>query len=1671
MENKIKKILKEAIVIIISIAMIMSGIFSSISIAQATSLYSQLGTNKALCSPILNGNNYSEEDWNRWEMIVWGIFLSNFCQPLIDDYQSAFNTGAGGSNGAGFKALAFGSGNDSANNKLIKDFCSYAIGQQKQSARQLYVTYNKLVDNKIVIKSDPNMADSEYRAARFKDFFITSSNKKKGEERVEDDGTKILDLENAFANISVSDVYEYYTDGGAVYNGSRSERSADLLYSDMSTYTAYVPTFWLKTTDNKFVKVLDYTDPWDIQIVSSIMGKIANTDYQKDFLTAFESNYDNNVELKLDCFGNIVTSQSKIILPAAANQHLTVDRKVNLLNSLVLNNNTGAITSRKLVESAAQYEENNFDFGTGLGDLMLGDAPALSGSTSKLKNGQTFVFYDLTTAVMSKLGNHEYSTFDYGNILMDFFNKADINEETQKYNLRIETVNKLSDGWSCEQFSAKSSSFGDNTALIYTQLAASLISTHLNTERQPEYLTQITFVNGDKTNIFGTPVAIPVGADINKDTKHQTMVLRRFYNFLYKSCKDGIKTISGDVTAVSLQKTFQDANTINEMATDIEDRGLVNHYKLATGDDVSKFKVKDFWSSNDFSKKTSRIIIAYPTSDVMTSVADILGLSQGTEFSVYSPYIYMTYLEWYGIIDSYTGILKGEEATSELNEDIFDPTLDATQTEVGDVADTQTPEDTEKAVLNLSYLMLSPEEGRQYRSQIQRNAMTDWILDNYEKMTFGDTSGSYLSTGDGSGGFLAIDSYSENMFTSAFIENYVNICVWLIMILFVLMIVIGLLKGRKLIWFITTSFVIVTTILLMPSSGELVPYFSSNLVQRIFSDNMTNWSINEAITNASIEKDMARQKISGVSADEAEQIVYLVKQLNVINLDRSLMIKKDISSKTLPTMKGSYSEIQSIASARWILPVVMRQFSQEDAAADYLYIPVGDLMDDFSNLYWMYDSNNAQIINGISPTYTSGDTPENDDMSEQSYTNPGGTIIDDAERSEIYDDINGHFLDYKKMENNSLYNNSPIDYRSISYRVKDPKNLVHTYSFIIDGLTIPSRNDYFTRDTYNPETSFESYASTGYTKAPTNFTHITRKIEDIAGTYDRADRDTMQSVFGYLWATESSSHYFYQLVKDSFKPDISLGELIGKIQGQYNKDENGIEVRDNFMYATKNATAADDGTPTGYVRDILDLECMFNNLVPYLYQTQLIAGGTDGEHGALQKADGTPEKIDDSYPIYEGENLSFLYRSNWVVKLMECPEYNKTMTVKDSNGTKYNVLNPLLPDCYPDARPMVFSEAQMKYLNLDESDLNVIELKCLEANKQVAKKWTLLINYAGTGGITCEVLMRQMALDATMIFNEVFSPTAVIGLRYSLLPQSLDLRNISFDSVMKMLMINVTKDNSYIYGNTMRSVIESSDILVQLVLLAVTWMCSVWIPFIRNLLMAFLFYMGILAALRSILADNKFKMKVVGGQLISNILFLVLTMGYYLVFYAMLEITNVDDVLTKGSLSANPGNPIWMLIIIGAASIAYIALMHALINLCYKNSRDMGMHIYQSFATSAVRGVSNKLKSIKSDLDFRNSDGKSGGASGSSGNSSKKPMKKDESERASKGKGGKAEAVEVKPESAESKKRRSDQAEKKQDQQSSGYNYKVDKDTESDRDIEAAANIDSKIKGGESTNK
>lgn len=1619
--KKLKHIMKNLIITLMCVISLSSAILSITVSANAGAYYVQLGSNAALGSPVLN-ENFVTDDWNKWELIVWGTFLSNFCVPLIDDYKSALIPNSGsGSNGAGYKALCFGTGNDSNNNETIKELTDYAVNVQKTSMQTVYVSYTYVERDNIIAQADPNNYTGNgkvIREANFNDFVMVEwawredyHDKKEIDENYKDaiNSTNVKGNKKDDSNEDQKHLINLVSGDTAdvsklksIYNSyviSESEYLYDSEY-DLTAMAGTIPTFWIKGSDSKYIKVFDFMDPWDIQIASCLVSKASSDSSMKsNFMTAYKNAMGGKKKVCMDFFGNLVLDDGKMVIQSASNQNLTKDKKINLVNSFIMNNTYQDLSADRILKNARQYvNEKAFHIEFGGINAAL---PALSGSTTKLGSGSTYIYYDSDCATI-KVGENGH----YGKALTDFLDAAKIELETQKFNLKVEVVNPISDNFWGLSTETKDT---DSGAMACHMMAASIMSTWLNDDKQkPEILDQILMIDGSKVDLFEkNPIAVPVA--IKNDNKELANRTREMYNFFYQCYSGAVK----DSTAGSFSHSELKTN-VREHVKCGEDLGKLLAGELVEGygdnlwevfKDVNcipeddKYTFNDSWDYGDnesFSDEASRMIILYPASDVFASVSAILGLKEGTDFSIYSPYIYVTYLDFYGV-DGSVKLNGSMNHTSDFKEELYKELKDTQITEI--LTETKSEKDMEKEVLNYSYLMLSPTSGRSYRSKLVATGFTDFIYDQYLRIVYGtkaDDTASLSTTSKSNSGFLHVDNYGDNFLTKWFIDDYANVAMWIIMAAVIAMVPLGLIRGKKPVWFLVTAFTVINTVMLMPSFGEIIPYFSSEMVQSLFTSKMTYWSISQAVTNASMESDAATQSndLEGLSANEASQVAKLVKSLSVVYLDRSLMLKRDVSAKTIQKVEGKYTEIQNMKSARWLLPLIMRQYSQDNKGADYVYVQIGDLLDDLSNLYWYYDPDDATLTTNIKPTMTSMQNEKatkHEDLFNY-YTNV----------------VNGNkFIDYVDLY--QYDDSSDIKFQSYAYEKSIGQagtnnvgqNLYYTYNYILEDLPVPSRKSYTKSESYSGIEDLDKYVKdiTETNKVDKSIViNLAEKLEDIADEYDRNSRDSMQQEYGYLWATENQAHYFYGNIKATMGDDISTGAIIGRLQGQIKEDKYGKEVRDNFMFAKE--TITEDGEeveyPTGYIRDLLDLQSLFTNYVPYLYQVQLITGGTDGNGGLLteevtynsgktgQYTVIEPIKIDE-YHVYKGVNQSWLFRSNWVVKLLESPEYNKTVTVKDANGKKYKVKNPLLPECYPEERPMVFSQAQMEAYNLKEADLNLVELKCLEVNKQVVDKWTLMINYAGTEGITLEIIERQMAIDAMLIFNDVFSPSTAFSSSRDMYPQTLDLRNISFDSVMKMLMINVSKNTSYIYGDTMGTLIESTDLFTAFLLLTDAFLCASVIPFIRNVLMAAIFYLGFVAILKALFSSPKYKAKIACGQLISNVLFLFITMCYYLVFFALINLTASDDVLTVSSVQVTAGNPVWCLIVVLIASIAYVAFMLWQLNFCWKNYRDMGVEMYSSMMHNVVGKLKNSINGLKSDIKNKGETSNSESSSGDGG--------------------------------------------------------------------------------------
>ncbi len=1585
---------KKLIIVGLLVLFIISFVTPMIAAAINSGNIDMVGTKAALGSPLLNAN-FEVSQWNKWELIAFGVFLSNFAYPLVDNYVTAFTNSNEGSKGAGFKALAFGSGNDPSNNQVLKEILNYAVMKQKSNLQRIQANMTLTLFGYDEIGTLPPVD------ATMKDLFPQNLS--------EEDLDISTILQILKKEISI-DQPIFLSRNIINITGD----NIDGLNNIKGPALTAMPRLTIKTRDNQNIVVYDYTDGWDIQMLNAWLSRVSTGELASIAEKNFETLLNANAPIYLDTYGNIVALYQDIayiIIPSAANQHITTLPQYNMLTSVMFNGSY-LETSKETIINKAQAAS------TWVSGYRGGTSPLGNESTEKsITPGSTVVLYDTDTLLyqrimdLAKSGQLEINFPEAEKVLnqriMDLAKsgqleinfpedekvlKSVISFLTAKGSVNINNIqwgniiNNVMEsdinsyanpsGFKVEVVGAKNLPNSPRAFQTIATICESLSSIRPTNPKVP--VLNYVIAKGAKRFIFQEPIVTSV--NIGNDANGMDTVYRQYIDFLYQNIyKNNGEYGSIKITPEEYKSNLKSITTVSDTAKMLYTSKNATEEWLKT-DPISPFlqqfikdnkrtlfkydresaasetyslgglKNSDIKLNNnkaiefkegDLKESISRIIKVYTYSDTMKKVSNVLAVREGTDFGLWSPYIYLTYLDWYGI--------TGTQG-SKFDVRIFEETSDILKFDIESVSDGQflTKEQKKDNIIEYTHMILHPSEGRSYRSQLVMDGITDWIYRTYQNIVYGKAIESYASNNQSlanrnAAGFLHIDSYSDNFMTGWFVREYSKYIVIILGIATLAIIIVGIITQKKFVWYITSLLLLINIVILTPSIGEITPYIVNNTVQNMFSDKMTYWAISEGVTNATLEKEIHEEDkyYNSMDSQEGDIVADLARMLNIVYLDRAMMLKIDISKKITETELNNFSEIQKIQSARWLLPILMRQFTANDGSANYVYIPLGDVYDNLSNMYWCYvpsDMLNTETVNSGKGMPNQGEFYNLSTLDKKRlYSGYEDTSMSAALQAKYYDQV---VLKSVKGK----YNNIP-GWQSWSRQREDVKN-PHTGFYLLRGLEIPSYGKY-------EEGTWESYVDKYKDSIKDSLKLKTDAIELTADRYNIRDMSTISSDFGFLWTTENPLHYFYQVIKDTLKTDTKTSVLAGEIQGIYGKSEVfGLDVRQTFMHYQD----------TGKIRDFLDLEEMFTNTIPYIYQVQILAGGFNGKSGALED-----EKIS-SYALYKDNYKSWLYRSNWVTKLMEAPLLTNQQVAVDYEGNKYTVINPMLPSCYIDAskgkRPMIFSEAQMVALGLNESCLTNVELKILKVNKAVERKWTLLLNYVNIPGMTPEVLIRQMAVDALIEFNKEFSPDNLINPSLAMYPTSIDLRSISFDSVMKMLMINTTKDSRYIYGDTMKITIENSDIISATLLLIAAFLCAYIVPLIRNILLGMLFFLGFVAVLSNILSGGKAKLKITSAYAISNIIFLLMTLAYYTAFDVMIDRTYTDNVLSVNNIIVNVGNPVWVFILILIISCMYIYGSYKMINFSFKNYRDLGFEVYATWAGMLANKISNGVKDM-----------------------------------------------------------------------------------------------------------
>lgn len=1601
---------------------------------------SRLGTRASNGSPLVS-DSFTNNNWDSWEMLCFGVFISNFCDPFTDDYSTAFSDSAtSGSKGKGLKALQFSTGGDSEADNYLRDMLSYCITAQGTDVRPITVDYSmydygeKQAD--IVLGSRQAYLDDLIPAIRKYDD--------------SDGGLTIVPA------TAIKYPYMYYQ---TVAMKSQSNFLKEHGVSLNSTGTnlvllreAVLPEFKVSNSANTVNlsgeqgggsnTIFDLADSYDSQVLTALLGKVFNkstasstvdsTDENEATTSALDEYLGQKYKLYMDAFGNICIQKDSryiVIIPASANSHITKERSYNLVNSLLLNNfvlsenqtrvvsgavGSGTATDEwslggsvpigkesrgiskgkmiayastdSMIISEAYKSARKNTTNSGTRDTTLGDGETEKTVPSKYADMTEFGLIADDGTVNYSAGQGLYrllsdnvlyneplqlsitglsAQFDEKKKVFLWF-KKDRDPEDRNIGVTISALSILSNMGSSSlaedkvldniiqydsssNYSTSLQPLFDNSGSYYL-LPSTVIDTSMKLyfNHACQILTKskkvnsqglsfnadnmLNLIQGSDANdsvdlsirlLFDESVGVGVhslqafngstglGDGIYTSETLPSPMLKDFLNQYYDLDTSGqFGTVDG---ATSMAQLY---NAVLEPK-----KGYSAYFDGDKDDADLKNMPDDIYTNYGFLSN----IRVYKPAQYFSIASQVFGVDEGVQFYLYTPQIYMTYLDFYGFLDSDT-------TTNKFNKTLFSGSsflsFSADNFEYTKSAEEQEAE----TKANVYKLLSLDSAGDKYREAWFKGVIKAVFVKPFDKSL--ETENSII--GDKTK-LLSVETAKNNAITGAILSNWGSIERTLFIFLACVAVLSGLFKRRSVIWHFSTLLVIAMSLMLNPILIDISPTLCNKYINYAYKKASTYWTLAE-----SIKSDQQEVQVNNLQSDDS-RVKALLTQLNFLDTDSTLMVKLDISRKVIDNLsiENAGETIQRNRTLRWLLPSMMKEISASNGSYDYVSIPVTQLYNNFASVYLKYKETDYK------PT-----TYKNSYASDRQ----SGLSLGDkqATRFEGYGSTGTDVTD------------ATMTYKSIT-RLRDESDLVHTQFYLMNDLFVATpyseehggKAQMSIRDWFKMSEDVKKYyASDSDTSRLKSFWKDTLSTE--LNTFNRYDYDIPQH-FGYLYTTEGLGTYFYTVAKDTFNEGGSAktpANILLNMQGNVVENEEGEEVRQTFMHQGS----------TGYLRDYLDLEEVFTNVIPYLYQLQTLACG-DGETKGLL---GNTKMTGNSF--YSSNHASWVFRSNWVTKIYEDSMYGasgKVSYVVNGEAKTEQIRNISDPRCYPADRPMVFSEAQMHAQGLTEKQLTVTELKCIALGADVEKKWTTLINYSSLDNLSTESLYRIMAMEAWIGFNQRFTHDNMFASSKTLYPTSYDLRDISFITLFRGMLTQMTGNGNFMNVNEIGSALYDTFGLWAVWLIQFLVFCLRQLfPLARELFLMMQLILYVITVLLNTAESKAKRLMAMAGWFITTLLFTGITIFYYFVLSWASYNPTSDTLITTNKLFSNFGSGLgllgWGLLII-VLTLLYILFVlffnYALIRGKFGLSlKDGGFGFYQTVAQNAVSGLTNSVK-------------------------------------------------------------------------------------------------------------
>ena len=421
-----------------------------------------------------------------------------------------------------------------------------------------------------------------------------------------------------------------------------------------------------------------------------------------------------------------------------------------------------------------------------------------------------------------------------------------------------------------------------------------------------------------------------------------------------------------------------------------------------------------------------------------------------------------------------------------------------------------------------------------------------------------------------------------------------------------------------------------------------------------------------------------------------------------------------------------------------------------------------------------------------------------------------------------------------------------------------------------------------------------------------------------------------------------------------------------------------LEKNDSFFYNYQ----MEAGKPGyGAMKDFLDFGSLFTVVIPYLRESNKTLLQWSDTYGTKPYAgygtkrtdlDAITDKDSEAYYKtwfnYSSDNAYRTYTA-WVDYLYEL-DIARPETIEYA-GQKQIVSEPMNPAAYT-IRPMVFSESEMLYYGLKESDLTQVEKKIQEVSREVRNDWLNVMNYYTLDDV---VLNTSSAMLATFDFNRIFSQSGFNQKQVVFEPQGFELKAFGWDAFLRMILQNATGE-SLVYNQTLKSdiyeIVAEKDGFVTLFMMWFNSFVVVYlVPTLLILILCCLPIAMLLSVFASFIRQDKSLIKSFTTECMLPFL-TVLVVNIMLAFTVSILMGDGGNQLVTGNLGESqsfnsPRSTMGVLIFVTlvACALYWVAVMNLFKGL-YKNARIVSIPVKAGVQLAANLAVGNidKVKQI-----------------------------------------------------------------------------------------------------------